>query len=50
MSGVRCGHHILRIEHLLSELRNSDGPVLLATPSGQWCEASHEEVKTREGN
>ncbi len=45
---VACGHHILGIEHLLGELGNCEGSVLLAAPAGQGSEARHEEVQTGE--
>jgi len=48
--GVRGGHHVLGVEHLLGKFRNGDGTVLLASASGQWGVASHEEVETWEGN
>jgi len=48
--GVRGSHHILGIEHLLSELWNGDSTILLASTGGQGGVTSHEEVKTWEGN
>ena len=48
--GVGGSHHVLRIEHLLRELGNGDGTVLLASASSEGSEAGHEEVKTGEGN
>lgn len=48
MPRVRRSHHVLRIEHLLSELRDRDGTVLLASTSSQRRETSHKEVQTRE--
>ena len=48
--GVRGSHHVLRIEHLLRQLRDGDSAVLLAAASSEGSEAGHEEVKTREGN
>jgi len=48
--GVRGSHHVLGIEHLLSELRNGDSAVLLASTSGQGGVTSHEEVETWEGD
>ena len=50
MPWVRSSHHVLGIEHLLSELRNSDSPILLAAASSEGSETGHEEVKTGEGN
>ena len=50
MSGVASSHHVLRIEHLLRELRDGDSTVLLAATRGEGREAGHEEVKTGEGN
>jgi len=47
---VGSGHHVLGIEHLLSELWHTDGTVLLATTSCKRGEADHEEVETRERN
>ena len=50
MSGVGCSHHILSIEHLLSQLGNGHGSELLASAGGERSKADHEEVKTREGD
>ena len=50
MSGISSTHHILGIEHLLSELRHSESSVLLRTSSSERSEARHEEVETREGD
>ena len=47
---VRRSHHVLRIEHLLRELRDRDSAVLLAATRGEGREAGQEEVKTGEGN
>jgi len=48
VSGVGSSHHVLCVEHLLSELWHSDSTVLLAASCGEGCETSHEEMKTRE--
>ena len=48
--GVRSSHHVLGVEHLLSELRDGDSTVLLAATSSERSETSHEEMETREGN
>ena len=45
---IAGSHHVLGVEHLLSELWNGQGSVLLATTGGEWSEAGHEEVKTWE--
>jgi len=50
MSGVRGAHHVLGIELLLSELRNSESSVLLGSTGSERSESNHEEMKTREGN
>lgn len=47
---VRSSHHVLGIEHLLSQLRNGNGAEGVGATARQWRKANHEEVKTREGN
>ena len=48
--GVGGSHHVFGIKHLLGELGNSDGAVLLASTSGQRGVTSHEEVESWERN
>lgn len=50
MPGVGSGHHVLGVEHLLGELGDGDGTVLLASAGGEGGESDHEEVETREGD
>ena len=50
MSGVAGSHHVLGIKHLLGQLRNSEGSVLLAASRCKRRKSRHEEVKAREGN
>jgi len=50
VSGVSSAHHVLGIEHLLSQFRNSQGSVLLASSAGQGGESDHEEVESGERN
>ena len=50
MTGVGGTHHVLGIEHLLGQLGNGKGTVLLGSTGGQGSETNHEEVETGEGN
>mmetsp|Transcript_41446 Transcript_41446/g.81748 ORF Transcript_41446/g.81748 Transcript_41446/m.81748 type:complete len:302 (-) Transcript_41446:634-1539(-) len=50
VSGIRGAHHVLGIEHLLSELGDRQRSVLLRSAGGEGGEANHEEVKTGEGD
>ncbi|KFV74453.1 hypothetical protein N308_02302, partial [Struthio camelus australis] len=50
VAGVTGCHHVLGIKHLLGELRDSEGPVLLAATGCQWGKARHEEVEAWEGH
>ena len=48
MSWVRSAHHVLGIEHLLGELWDGEGSVLLGASGGEWGETSHEEMESWE--
>jgi len=50
MSRVCGAHHVLGVEALGSELRDSEGAVLLGATRCEWCKTNHEKVKTRERN
>merc|ERR1719421_1628974 len=43
VSGVGGAHHVLGVEHLLGELGDGKGSVLLGASGGQGSESSHEE-------
>ena len=50
VSWVRSAHHVLGVEHLLSELWDGQSSVLLRTSGGEWGETSHEEMESGEWN
>ena len=50
MSGIASSHHVLGVKHLLSQLRDGQGPVLLAAPGSEGRKPRHEKVETREWN
>jgi hypothetical protein len=50
VTGVRGGHHVLGVEHLLSKLRNGNSAVRSRSTGGKRGETDHEEVETRERN
>ena len=47
MAGVGGAHHVLRVPHLLGQLWDGQGDVLLGATGGQRGKSHHEEVKTR---
>merc|ERR1719192_758816 len=50
VTGIAGSHHVLGIEHLLGQLWDSQGTVLLASTGGEGSESGHEEVETGEGH
>ena len=48
VSRIARRHHVLRVEHLLSELGHRQRSVLLASSGGERREARHEKVQTWE--
>eukprot|EP00056_Hartaetosiga_gracilis_P009898 m.143826 g.143826 ORF g.143826 m.143826 type:complete len:306 (-) comp13216_c0_seq1:587-1504(-) len=45
---VTGGHHVLGVKHLLCELGNCEGAVLLGATACEWGETWHEEMETWE--
>merc|ERR1719481_2325554 len=47
---ITCRHHVLSIEHLLSEFRNSKSTILLGATGSQGSKPGHEKVQAWEWN
>ena len=50
MPGIDSAHHVLGIEHLLSEFGDCKSSVLFRSSGGEGSEANHEEVQSWEGD
>ena len=48
MTRIGGAHHVLGVPHLLGELGDREGAVLLGAAGGEGSEADHEEVKAGE--
>ena len=50
MSWIAGSHHVFGVEHLLGELGNGQGTVLLGSTGCEWGESGHEKVQSGEGD